>query len=160
QKIDPGFNPKGLLTFQVLGGNQPNQKPEERVAQMQQLEQRLRDIPGIQSVTAAVPFPLAGGFSPIRWGTEEALSDASKFKVVDFQIVLPGYFEAMHTPLLAGRTFTEADNVPGRNLVVIDKSLADKAYPGQAAIGKRILVRVQTPEPVWVEIIGVIAHQR
>jgi predicted permease len=130
------------------------------VARMQQLEQRLRDIPGIQSVTAAVPFPLAGGFSPIRWGTEEALSDASKFKAVDFQTVLPGYFEAMHTPLLAGRTFTEADNVPGRNLVVVDKSLADKAYPGQPAVGKRILVRVQTPEPVWVEIIGVIAHQR
>jgi predicted permease len=160
QKIDPGFDPKGLLTFQILGGNQPNQKPEERVARMQQLEQRLRDIPGIQSVTAAVPFPLAGGFSPIRWGTEEALSDASKFKAVDFQTVLPGYFEAMHTPLLAGRTFTEADNVPGRNLVVVDKSLADKAYPGQPAVGKRILVRVQTPEPVWVEIIGVIAHQR
>ena len=160
QKIDPGFDPKGLLTFQILGDNQPNQKPEERVARMQQLEQRLRDIPGIQSVTAAVPFPLAGGFSPIRWGTEEALSDASKFKAVDFQIVLPGYFEAMHTPLLAGRTFTEADNVPGRNLVVVDKSLADKAYPGQPAVGKRILVRVQTPEPVWVEIIGVIAHQR
>jgi predicted permease len=160
QKIDPGFEPKGLLTFQILGGNQPNQKPEERVARTQQLEQQLRDIPGIQSVTAAVPFPLAGGFSPIRWGTEEALSDASKFKAVDVQIVLPGYFEAMHTPLLAGRTFTEADNVPGRNLVVVDKSLANKAYPGQPAVGKRILVRVQTPEPVWVEIIGVIAHQR
>jgi predicted permease len=160
QRIDPGFDPRGLLTFQVLGGNGPGQKPEERIARMQQLEQRLRDLPGIQGVTASFPFPLAGGFSPIRWGTEEALSDASKFRATDFQIVLPGYFEAMHTPLLAGRTFSEADNVPGRNLVVVDKSLADKAYPGQPAVGKRILIRVQTPEPQWVEIIGVVAHQR
>ena len=54
-------------------------------------------------MTAAFPFPLAGGFTPIRWGTEEALSDAGKFQATDFQIVLPGYFEAMHVPLLAGR---------------------------------------------------------
>ncbi len=160
QRIDPGFDPKGLLTFQVLGGNAPGQKPEERIARMLQLEQRLRDIPGVQAVTASFPFPLAGGFSPIRWGTEEALSDAGKFRATDFQFVLPGYFEAMHTPLLAGRTFTDADNTAGRNLVVVDKSLADKAYPGQSAVGKRILIRVQTPEPQWVEIIGVVAHQR
>ncbi|HXL22111.1 MAG TPA: ABC transporter permease [Candidatus Dormibacteraeota bacterium] len=160
QRIDPGFDPKGLLTFQVLAGNQPNQKPEELAARMQQLQQRLRDIPGIQSVTAAFPFPLAGGFNPIRWGTEEALSDASKFQATDFQIVLPGYFEAMHTPLLAGRTFTEADNQPKRNVVLVDKLLADKAFPGQPAVGKRILIRIQTPEPQWVEIIGVVAHQR
>jgi predicted permease len=160
QRIDPGFDPKELLTFQVLGGNVPGQKPEERIARMQELEQRLHDISGIQTVTASFPFPLAGGFSPIRWGTEEALSDAGKFRATDFQIVLPGYFEAMHTPLIAGRTFTEADNAPGRNLVLVDKTLADKAYPGQPAVGKRILIRVQTPEPQWVEIIGVVAHQR
>ena len=160
QRIDPGFDPRGLLTFQVLGGNQPNQKPEEVIARMQQLEQRLRDIPGIQSVAASFPFPLAGGFNPIRWGTEEALSDAGKFRATDFQIVMPGYFEAMRTPLIAGRTFTEADNARGRNLVVVDKTLADKAFPGQSAVGKRILIRVQTPEPQWVEIIGVVAHQR
>jgi putative ABC transport system permease protein len=66
----------------------------------------------------------------------------------------------MHTPLLEGRTFTEEDNQPGHTQVVIDKILADRAYPGQSPIGKRILIRIQTPEPVWVEIIGVVAHQR
>src|SRR5205807_1951309 len=43
---------------------------------------------------------------------------------------------------------------------VVDKILADRAYPGQSAVGKRILIRIQTPEPVWVEIIGVVAHER
>ena len=74
--------------------------------------------------------------------------------------MLPGYFETMHTPLLEGRTFTDEDNQPGHTQVVIDKILADRAYPGQSPIGKRILIRIQTPEPVWVEIIGVVAHQR
>jgi predicted permease len=159
QRIDPGFDPLGLLTFQILG-NRGGNTPEDRAAFIRQIDQRLRDITGIQGVTASSPFPLAGGFSPIRWGTEEALSDASKYQAVDFQIVLPSYFAVMRTPLLAGRTFTDADNAPGRNLVVIDQLLAEKAFPHQSAIGKRILIRIKTPEPEWVEVIGVVAHQR
>jgi predicted permease len=161
QRIDPGFDPRGLLTFQVLGvRNRAGTKPEERAAFVRLIEDRLRGITGVQSVAASFPFPLAGDFSPIRWGTEEALSDPGKFQAVDFQIVLPGYFEAMRTPLIAGRTFTDADNVPGRNLVVIDQLLADKAFPRQSAVGKRILIRIRTPEAEWVEVIGVVAHQR
>ena len=159
QHIDPGFRAHGLLTFQVQS-DRFLQKPEERAVATRQLEDRLRAIPGVQSVTAATPFPLTGGFSPIRWGTEEALSDASKYKAVDPLIVLPGYFETMGTSLLEGRTFTDEDNQPGRTYAVIDKILADRAYPGQSAVGKRILIRIQTPEPVWVEIIGVVAHER
>ncbi|HEY2545107.1 MAG TPA: ABC transporter permease [Candidatus Acidoferrum sp.] len=159
QRIDPGFSPRGLLTFQVQS-DRFSEKPEERAAATRQLEERLRAIPGVQSVTAATPFPLTGGYSPIRWGLEDALADASKYKAVDPVIVLPGYFETMHTALLDGRTFTENDNQPGRNFAVVDKILADRAYPGQSAVHKRILIRIQTPEPVWVEIIGVVAHER
>src|SRR5262249_1602120 len=64
------------------------------------------------------------------------------------------------TPLLAGRTFTEADNAPERAVVVVDQVLAAKAFPSESAVGKRILIRIRTPEPEWVEIIGVVAHQR
>jgi putative ABC transport system permease protein len=74
--------------------------------------------------------------------------------------VLPGYFDTLRTPLLAGRTFTEADNIPERNLVVMDQVFAAKAFPGESAVGKRILIRLRTPEPEWVEIIGIVAHQR
>ena len=79
---------------------------------------------------------------------------------MDFQIVLPGYFETMRTPLLAGRTFTDADKAPNRNVVAIDQSLADKAFPRQSAVGKRILIRIRIPEPEWVEVIGVASHVR
>jgi putative ABC transport system permease protein len=158
QRINPGFDPHGLFTFQVLGN--PGNAPEQRAVFTRQIQDHLRAIPGARSVTASFPFPLAGGFSPIRWGTEEALADATKFQAVDFQIVLPGYFETMRTPLLAGRTFTDADNAPGHNVVVIDQFLADKAFPRQSAPGKRILIRIRTPQPEWVEVIGVVAHQR
>jgi putative ABC transport system permease protein len=158
QNINPGFDPHGLLTFQLLGprGNQP----QLRAAFQQNVKQHLSSMPGVQSVTAAGPFPLTGGFSPIRWGKEDALADSSKFQAVDFQIVLPGYFETMRTPLIAGRTFTDADNAPERTGVVVDEFLATKAFPHESAVGKRVLTRVRGAQPEWVEILGVVAHQR
>jgi putative ABC transport system permease protein len=158
RRIDPGFEARGLLTFQLLGGRPGPQ--EQRAAAVRQLEDRIRAIPGVESVTASFPSPLGGNFSTIRWGLEEALTDNTKYQAVDWQIVRPGYFDTLRTPLLAGRTFTEADNDPRRNLVVVDSFLAAKAFPNEPAVGKRILIRIRTPEPEWVEIIGVVGHQR
>jgi predicted permease len=159
QRIDPGFDPHRLLTFQIAGPDAGRDTPEKRAVSIRQIQERLSAIPGVESVTATAPFPLAGGFSPIRWGTDEALSDASKFQAADIQIILPGYFEVMRVLLLAGRTFTSDDNLPGRNVVVIDDLLAKKAFHGESAVGRRILIRVRTPEAEWVEIIGVVGHQ-
>jgi len=159
QRVDLGFDPHGLLTFNLLGIFPGRPKPEQRAAFQQEIQARLRTLPGVENVAAAGPFPLAGGFSPIRWGLEPALTDPSKFQAADIELVLPGYFETMRMRLLAGRTFTDADNSPDRKLVVIDENLAAKAFPHDSAVGKRILIRVITPEAEWVEIIGVVGHQ-
>ncbi|HZZ39643.1 MAG TPA: ABC transporter permease [Acidobacteriaceae bacterium] len=161
QRIDPGFDAHNLLTFRLQGAAGTNGKtPAERVAKRRAIEDRLRAIPGVESVTASDPFPLTGGYSPIRWGTAEAQADPSRFQATDPQFVIPGYFEAMRTPLLAGRTFTEDDEQPDRNYVVVDEDLAKKAFPGQSAVGKRILTRIRTPQAEFVQIVGVIRHQR
>jgi predicted permease len=158
QRVDLGFDPRGLLTFQLLGniGN----SPQEAATFKRQLRDQLGAIPGVRNVTASSPFPLAGGFSPVRWGGAEAQSDPSKFQAADLQIVVPGYFEAMGTKLLAGRFFTEDDSTPDRNLLIVDQALAAKAFPNESAVGKRILFRVRTPEAQWGEIVGVVVHQR
>jgi predicted permease len=134
--------------------------PEERAAYAHDLRSRLASIPGVVSATAAGPFPLDGRFNPLRWGKEEAQADPGKFQAADCEDVLPGYFETMRTRLVEGRTFTDADNDPKRNVVVIDEKLAKKAFPHESAVGKRILIRSRTPEAEFVEVIGVVAHQR
>lgn len=158
QRVDLGFDPRGLLTFQLLGNT--GNTPQERDNFKRQLTEQLGALPGVRSVTVSFPLPLAGGFSPVRWGGAEAQEDPSKFQAADLQIVRPGYFEAMGTRLLAGRTFTQEDNTPDRNHLIIDQALAAKAFPNESAVGKRILFRVRTPEAQWGEIIGVVAHQR
>ena len=158
QRVNMGFDPRGLMTFQLLGNT--GNTPQERATFKRQLREQLDALPGVNSVTASFPLPLAGGFSPVRWGGAEAQNDPSKFQAADLQIVLPGYFEAMGTTLLSGRTFTQDDSAPDRNLLIVDQSLAAKAFPNESAVGKRILFRVRTPEAQWGEIIGVVAHQR
>ena len=174
-RINPGFDPHGLLTFQVLG-NLGGQTSASRAAAVREIQQRLQAMPGIESVAGSALFPLAGGFSPVRWGTLDAGTDASKFQATDPNFVVPGYFEALHIPLIAGRTFTDDDNTPipdavlnsnnpdfrsvGHNVVVIDEDLAKKAFPNGSAVGNQILIRVRTPQAEPVEVIGVVAHTR
>ncbi|MGH9719556.1 MAG: FtsX-like permease family protein, partial [Bryobacteraceae bacterium] len=155
QQISPGYDPRGLLTFHLLGRSGGSQ-PQQRAAFIREIRDRLLALPGVLEVTASTPFPLAGGFNAMRWGKEEALADPSRYQSADYQAVLPGYFETMRTPLLAGRTFTEMDNSPERKVVIIDQVLAAKAFPNEPAVGKRILIGINMP----VEVIGVVAHQR
>ncbi|HTS28211.1 MAG TPA: ABC transporter permease [Bryobacteraceae bacterium] len=160
RRIDRGFDPHALLSFQTVGA--PFAKtPQERQAYMRQMHQVLEAVPGVGGVTAVSTVPLSGGyFGPVRWGTAEALADASKFQAADELTVLPGYFELMHVPLIEGRTFREDDNAPERNGVIIDQFLAAKAFPHQSAVGKRFLLKRRKPDPEWMEVVGVVAHQR
>ena len=159
QRINPGYDPRGLLTFRTLGGK-PGRTPEERAAYVRQMHDALAAVPGVEAVTAAGILPLRGSFFPNRWGLEDALNDPSKFQSADLQVVLPGYFAAMRIPLIAGRAFDESDNHPGVLRMVVDQQLAAKAFPNGNAVGQRILSRINTPDNVWYQIVGVVAHQR
>ena len=158
QRTEPGYDPRSVLTMNVPNLRLPD--PAARQAFMRNMKARLEAMPGVVAVTAAAPLPLDGREALARWGTEEAASDPTKFKQAIIHAVLPGYFEAMRTRLIEGRTFTEADNVPERRLLIIDRILAAKAFPGQSAVGKTLLARINSPEAQRYEVIGVVDHQR
>jgi len=161
-RVDPGFDPRNVLTF-LLPAQFP--QPGQRAAFKQRVRDRLRALPGVEGVTAASPLPLDGLLIAGRWGTETAAADPSNFRQATYHAVLPGYFETMRTRVIEGRAFTDADNnidprTDTPKQIVVDDSLAAIAFRGQSAIGKRLLIRITTPEPEWYEVIGVVAHQR
>jgi putative ABC transport system permease protein len=158
QHVDPGYDPKGLLTFFAQSARPGG--PDVQAGIVRQLAERLRTVPGVTGVTAANPLPLDGGIGNARWGTEAAVTDPSKFQQANVHIVLPGYFQVMRSRLIEGRDFTEADNNPNATRAIIDRNFAAKAFPGQSAIGKRLYVRVRSPEPEWYEVIGVVDRER
>jgi putative ABC transport system permease protein len=161
-QVNPGYDPNHVLTF-VLQSRAP--QAAERALFNQQVRERLLAIPGVSGATAATPLPLDGTLINGRWGTEIAATDPSTFRQANFHGVLPGYFETLHTRLIAGRFFTDADNnidqatdMPRQ--IIIDENLAALAFRGEPAVGKRLLLRITTPEAEWYEIIGVVGHQR
>jgi len=123
------------------------------------IQARLRALPGVQSATETLVLPLSGGPRPRNPGAQAPRTTAgASAEDADMQQVMPGYFETLRTPLLAGRTFTEDDDAPGRNVVVIDQLFAASAFPNVSPIGQRI--KLPDPAHPWAEVIGVVAHQR
>jgi predicted permease len=157
QRVDPGFEAAGLLTFRA-----PARVPGEPAGvYIQQVRERVGALPGVSAISAATPVPLDGLIQHGRWGLADAESDPERFRQADLRLVLPGYFETMRTPLLAGRDFSDADNVPTSQVIVIDELLARTAFGDvYSAIGQSILTRITAPEPEWFEVIGVAGHQR
>lgn len=159
QRAAPGYDPNQVLTFSTPNLRLPT--PPARQAFVRDLRTRLLALPGVTDVTAATPLPLDGRVGLARWGTEEGLADASKFQQATTHVVQPGYFEAMRTRIIEGRGFTEADNnLQNARIIIIDRILAARAFPGQSAVGKTIVARVNSPEPMRYEVIGVVEHQR
>jgi predicted permease len=157
RRIDPGYDPRGLLTLFATRDWELTRQ-QGRIERLREMQAGLRALPGVENVTAALVLPLAGGSRPKNSSTPPPSSEVPGAEGADFQQVMPGYFETLHTPLLAGRTFTADDNAPGRNLVVIDQLFAARAFPNESAVGK--LIHLPDPAAPWAEVIGVVAHQR
>lgn len=158
--VSPGYDPAGVLTFNASAPFAAYPDAVDRANFKEELQRRIQALPGVQRVASVFPLPLAGSPFNGRYGTEEALTDPEAFRQASYRAVTPGYFEAMGTRLLTGRTFSEADSRDSAAVVVVDDKLAEALWPNASAIGERFLIRVTTPEPEWVEVIGVVEHQR
>ena len=156
QGVAPGYDPKGLLTFEM--GFPQIASLDARRAFRQRVQEQLAALPGVTAVTASDPLPLDGRRFNGRWGTENM--DPNLFQQANLYVVVPGYFETLGTRLIAGRTFTPDDNRTDVLRVVVDDILAKSAFGDGNAVGRHILSRLRTTEPERWEIIGVVEHQR
>jgi putative ABC transport system permease protein len=158
QTTQPGYDYNNVLTsFAASGRPRP---PEEARAFIEQVTDRLETVPGVTGVTGASSVPLDGFNAFARWGTEEAVTDPTKFQQMIAHFVRDNYFEVMGTRLVEGRTFTRDDHGQEIRRIIIDSVIAKKAFPGQSAVGRRLLSRVVSDEALWYEVVGVVQHQR
>ncbi len=156
QKVQPGFQTENVLTFQI---NLPYARygVPRNAGFFQQLEARLARLPGVMAVgtISQLPFTGKGYGTGYSWDEPSARDDLS----ADWRFITPPYLQATGTRLLAGRWFTEQDDSQHPRVVIVDETLARKAWPHESAIGKRLLVGDSTPPvPVWMEVVGVVEH--
>jgi predicted permease len=156
--VDPGFREERLLTMTLdLAGTGWTERAQAR-AFAGRLEARMAAVPGVSSASATSRLPLAGGESNGELTVEGATVPEGDKPPASFRRIFPSYFSTMGIPLLRGRDFDAHDD--GRAMVVIiNKALADRCWPGRDPLGRRIKVGPPEREP-WLTVVGVAGDVR
>ena len=149
-QVDPGFNPRNLLMMQVSVNNPDGQQ----VANFfEQLQQKVRSLPGVKSVAVSNGLPFANANRPIFIieGRPDANDKSSGIRYT----VSPDYFQTLGIELIKGRTFTAQDTRDSQRVIVIDELLAQQYFPNEDPLGKRLKHGPDTPS---LEIVGIVRH--
>ena len=153
--VDAGFNLQGVLMARInlLPADYPER--QQRLAFAEQLLQRLRSTPGVESVTAGSSLPLIGyngGMAVVIEG--KPAPPRGMIPITSTVAIDPEYFHTLQIPVLAGRSFSGGDNgsVP---VAIVNQAFVRQNFPGEAAVGKRF--RSPRPDhPVWIQIVGLV----
>jgi predicted permease len=157
-KVNPGFNPNHVLTYQLdaPAGMQSDQIPgfyREVVA-------RMTALPGMTSASAAAALPLTGDHVRSSIEIEGQPTPLGSRSQADFNIVEPEFFRTVGTTLVSGRDFTPRVNVKSTPVVIVNRALAGLYFPNQSPIGKHVRPGIGNGygpgEPPMREIVGVI----
>jgi predicted permease len=165
--LNLGFDPSNVLTLDIGRLDQSRYSTwTARQRVVGDLVQHLGRLSGARSAAAVLSRPFAHGV--IGWGTGILLEgqpdvDASFIKnpIVNFEAVTPGYFQTMGVPLRAGRDFSTVDRAGSPLVVIVSDNLASRIWPGQHAIGKRLLQGFERAKDghssQWRTVVGVVA---
>jgi putative ABC transport system permease protein len=150
-EVDPGFTPNNLLTMQVSVSNPDGQQ----IANFfERLQQNVRNLPGIKSVAVSNGLPLGTVNHPTFLIEGRPMPENNKPNGQRYT-VSPDYFQTMGIALIKGRLFTAEDTRDSQQVIVIDEALAQKYFPNEDPIGKRLKHGPTTPS---LEIVGVVRH--
>jgi predicted permease len=159
QDVSPGFNPRGVLTFDLTMTGKKYTDKQTILNTYRQLWERLEHSPGAIAAGGVTSLPLSEAFAwtPITVEGRTPLP-GEKFLNADERIVGGHYFEAMEIPLRRGRFFNEQDDSTKPVAVIVDEYMADQLWPGQDPIGRRIhIVELPSKDP-WQTVVGVVGR--
>ncbi len=162
---DPGFKPQNILTARVWlpVPNNPRTdiyaKPEARVKLVRDVLLQAQSLPGVNAAAMATTVPFDNSLPPGPITLEDHPLDGTQGEVIG---VSPDYFTVLGAPLISGRFLDDSDR-PGNNpVVLVDRASAQKYWPNQSPIGKRLRFgppTARTPGP-WRTIVGVVGDIR
>jgi len=137
--VNPGMDPENSMAMTVSLSPAQYPKPADQDRFFNLLLAKLAALPGVEHVGASddTPFTASGSNGDFTYdGQPQSTANQNPFAA--FHFVTPGYFQAVGTPLLRGREFNESDTASSLKTIIIDRRTAEKLWPGQNPLGKRI----------------------
>jgi putative ABC transport system permease protein len=162
QRVDPGFDPRHVLTFGISLPDAAYPKPQQSALFYQDLLQRLEALPGVQSAGAVFGLPLTGfGYSISLFELDGRVLAQEEQERLSLQIrvVTPDYFSAMGIRVRRGRGIAATDRPGSPPVIVINEAAARAVWPGQDPLGHRVFVGTRLGlggDRVGGEVVGVI----
>jgi len=161
--IDPGFSPDQVLTARVSiprGAPDPaSDGPAPLIVGARTLLERVRALPGVASASLVSDPPLSGLDSAVFFSAEgQGVVNAQTIPRAYVHRALPDFFTTMGIPLRAGRTFLESELRPNSRAVIVSERVAQRFWPGQDPIGKRIKIGGVASQNPWLGIVGVVGE--
>jgi len=153
-RVNPGFEPQGLLAFFVVLPEAEYKTIAQTNGFYQQAFANIKAIPGVEGVGSTDNPPLSRITSRNVFSIEGRPFSPAQQPAGTISAVTPDYFRTMRIPLLAGRYFTEQDTTGAPEVVIIDELLAQRYFAGQNPIGQRM----SFGKDQWREIVGVVGH--
>jgi len=162
----PGFETANIITMRMNVPLNRYPKFEDVIEFTKKLQDTVRRIPGVESAGSINRLPLSGSGPQTPYAYDAATEQAWESISADWRVVTPGYFETMGIQLAHGRFFVEQDDLTHPFVVVVDELLANRAWPNQNPVGKRLQVMhfasFNGPglDRGYAEVIGVVKHPR
>ncbi len=156
-KTDAGFNPQNVMTMSlVLPGAKYRDEPQ-RATFYQELVQRVKTLPGVQSAAAVSHLPLGGKNASDSFLIEDLPKPAPGQEYLGrTRTCTPDYFKTMEIPVVKGRAFTDQDREGSTPVVIVNETLAHRFWPNTDPIGKRMRVDGPLAEFPWMQVVGVV----
>jgi predicted permease len=155
QSVAPGFESRGVLTMTAAVSRAKFAEPQAQIQFFDQVLQKIRALPGVESagVIDDVPLDNGGSHQPIQIEGQPVVAMADQPEV-DVRLTTPGYMHSMHIPILKGRDFNDQDIVGRPGSILISQSMGQRFWPGEDPIGKRLTLTF-APDQVR-EVVGVV----
>ncbi len=163
-KITPGFTPEGVVTAQISLPASAYPDTASLSAASARLLEAARSIAGVEHAGLTSSLPMSGDYSDSVIFAEGYVAKPGESLISPSQqSVSDGYFEAMQTRVVKGRAFTASDTLDAPLAIIVDTRLAEKFWPGQDPIGRRMYRPTSmenplaiTPETQFFNVVGVV----
>lgn len=159
--VDRGFDQQHTVAFEVYIWDY-NEKPEQRIAYLRDVAERIRTLPGVKGAgsVSGMPFLTHTQSPSVPCNVEgRPALPAGQAPTVYSMIATPDYFQAMNVPVLGGRLFRESDDAKAPRVAMINTTMARILWPSEDPVGRRFTVPFRRG-PVTYEVIGIVGDSR
>jgi predicted permease len=156
-RVNPGIQIENTLSMVLTLSPTRYETGPKRSDYYRQVVERISAVPGVESVAFTHTMPFTWGI-PANFSIYGAPDETAKLPPAFYDSVSTSYFATMHIPLIAGRAFTEQDNDTAPKVVLLSQSTAQKFFPTEDPIGKRVVLPPsrQQPNPTPFEVVGIV----